>query len=137
MGIRAAEGTDPARSVLMVDDDPQRIGLVRQALVALGQPLVLMVISHPAELRLYLEDTMRLSRPPAAIVVHVDNPAVVALLAWIRIQRNRIADIPIISIGSDVRQLHPNPIDAAQSPTAELLLNALRRAVQKRSANGN
>jgi hypothetical protein len=102
-----------------------------------GQPLALIVISQPAELRRYQEDTMRLSSSPAAIVVHINNPAVVALLAWIRIQRNAIADIPILGVDRDVRQLHPNPIDVATSPTAGLLMNALRRAIQKRSANGN
>lgn len=121
----------------MVDDNPERIALLREALDAVGQPFTLMVIAQPPELRHYLEDTMRLSRSPTAIVVHINNPALIALLAWMRIQRNAIADIPIIGVDSDVRQLHPNPIDAATSSTAELLMNALRRAIAKRSANGD
>jgi hypothetical protein len=74
---------------------------------------------------------LRAARPPAAIVLNISDPVVDTLVAWIRAQRNAIADIPIVGIGARSRApLYPTWIDAAvTAPTVALLEDALGRAM--------
>jgi len=119
-----------ARTILVADGDPHLLKCVRQALDSLGRRHELMVVSQPSELQQYLQNTQRASRPPAAIVLNMREARGIALLAWIRNQRNGIADIPIVAVGGDpgAAILH-NGDAAVRSPAAELIVDALRRVL--------
>jgi len=74
---------------------------------------------------------------PAAIVLNMSDPAIEALVEWIRVQCNAIAEIPIVGVAGGPEHVHRNRIDAAvTSPTAALLVDALRRVMKKPSLGG-
>ena len=118
------------RPVLVANGDAHLVTLVLRLLEPLRETYALMVISQPAELRQYLQDTLRLSRLPAAIVLNTREAVGLALLAWIRDQRNDIAAIPIVALGTEPQPLHSHVV-VLGSPTAERLIDALRHVLLK------
>ena len=95
----------------MSDGNPQLVAALQGALDSLKPRHTLMVIPQPAELRQYLQDSLRAARSPAALVLNISDPVIEALVAWIRAQRDAIAplQIGVIRRGnvfqSDIRSL--------------------------------
>jgi len=120
------------RPVLVANGNAHLVTLVVRLLESMRHKYALMVISQPAELRQYLRDTLRASRLPAAIVLNSREAVGIALLAWMRDQRNDIADIPIVALGTGPRPLHSHFVGTVmESPTADRLIDALRDVLQK------
>lgn len=127
MRIGSPMMTNHLRPVLVADGDSHLVALVRQALDSMSQRQALMVISQPAELRQYLQDTCRMNRSPSVIVLSGRNDAGIALVEWMHAQQNAISKIPIVALGTAPSPLSRHGVAAAlESPTAETLVDVLR-----------
>ena len=120
----------PRVPVLLVDDNPQTVLLVQEALQTLDEPYGLKVLSSALDVYHYLFASEGLRQSPAAIMLKGSDGIALSMLAGFGVDRD-FPEVPIITLGVSPGLPHFYRVDAAvERVTSETLTEALRGILQ-------